>query len=1059
MKNQRKYRPLLSYVFVMVVTFAVSVTAAFSARQMERLDRGLVAVKSGSDVFLSWRLFITDPTNVSFNVYRGSEATPLNSTPLSAAHTSYTVTNDASANATYSVEVLVGGAKVYRSKPVGVWGSQYLNIPVEKPTGYLASNKTSYTAYSIYDGAVGDLDGDGQYEIVFFWAPDNMKDNSQGGVTANVLIDAYKLDGAKLWGAGKYIDLGSNIRAGAHYQHFLVFDFDGDGKAEIITKTAPGTTDTKGTMIDGSNAYLGNASGYVLAGPEYVSVFEGATGKLLDTKPYDPPRHPDTNSPTGSQLNSVWGDNYGNRCDRFLAAVAFLDGARPSAVMCRGYYTRTALCAWDWNGVSLTKRWLFDTRALGSAGNQYTGQGNHSLSVADVDNDGKDEIIYGSLTVDDNGTALYTTGLGHGDAMHVGKLNPSYPDLLVMGVHEEYSPSHTGPVTEVHNARTGEIVWQLIGDFDNGRGISADIDPEYPGEEVWSSATAEASTGIFSITGTRLTTSRITNYNMAIYWDGDVGRELFDGGSNPSVTKVAASESVSPSNLRNYSTAGIFTFTGASTNGGSKNNPCLQADILGDWREEVILRASDNTALRVYTTVTPTVHTGAGAVPSAGIYTLMHNKEYRLAVAWQNVGYNQPPHVDYFLGYNTTNKHVVDESVEKGSEMMVSFNPNGGKFTADSTTATKTITTITGTYFELPEVERKEYDFAGWLFGDGKPYNPTQAYREDLQLSAKWTRFYTLTFDPNGGTPLQGAGSKIVSYNDPVGALPVPAWPTADSAFDGWNTERDGSGATYTEATAYTESRDLTLYAQWRLFNVYTLTFDPNGGTLSGGSSKHVTLHEAVGELPAPLREGYTLAGWNERQDGSGVAYTAATVYRAERHSTLYAQWSENFSVTLSFNPNGGELPGAAAKTVVYGVKVGELPVPTRSGYAFAGWNTKLNGSGATYTDSTVCTYDGATLKLYAQWSGSGSEDPTAVEVELRQTLKLYPNPVSNGRLTIENGELGRGEKVEIFSLSGELVGVYELSGGKVTTIDIAHLPSGAYIVKVHNKAEKILKN
>jgi uncharacterized repeat protein (TIGR02543 family) len=828
-----------------------------------------------------------------------------------------------------------------------------------------------------------------------------------------------------------------------------VYDFDGDGKAEIITKTAPGTTDTEGTIIDGSNTYLGNSGGYVLAGKEYVSVFEGVTGRLLDTKPYDPPRHPTEEAPTGDELNSVWGDNYGNRVDRFLAAVAFLDGARPSAVMCRGYYTRTALCAWDWDGVSLSKRWIFDTRALGSAGSRYTGQGNHGLSVADVDKDGKDEIVYGALVIDDSGTALYTTGLGHGDAMHVGKLNPNYPDLLVMSVHE----NKASPDTEVRNARTGEIIWELPSGSDNGRGITADIDPEYPGEEVWSAT----STGIYSITGIQLNASKISNYNMAIYWDGDVGRELFDGGSNPKVTKVTATAAMG-SNLRNYSSAGIFTFDGASTNGGSKNNPCLQADILGDWREEVILRATDNSALRVYTTVTPTVHSGAGAVPTAGIYTLMHNKEYRLAVAWQNVGYNQPPHTDYFLGYNTTNSQVADPSVEKGVDFSVSLDPKGGKFTADNTTALKRLTSITGAYFELPEVAREGYDFAGWVFSDGSPYNPTEAYRNDLALHAAWARFYTLTFDPNGGA-LQGLSRKVVSYNEAVGSLPVPTSPSADTVFDGWNTARDGSGSAYADTTIYGESNNLTLYARWRLINTYTLTFDPNGGALSGASSMRVTYNAALGELPPnPVRAGYTFTGWNAAQDGSGAPYSATTVYRVERHSTLYAQWAANSRVKLSFNPNGGALSSSDSteKTVIYGLAVGELPVPTRGGYTFTEWNTRQNGSGATYADTTVCSYNGTTLRLYAQWEGNG--EPTAVAAEAQQALKLYPNPVANGTLNLDNGQLRRGDKVEIFSLLGECVGVYEVADGKITVIDIAHLPSGAYIVKVKSRAEKILK-
>ena len=688
-------------------------------RQLERLDRGLVAVKVTNGVFLSWRLLGTDPENVQFNLYKNNSQTPLNATPLKPAYTDYSDAAGTTSD-TYTVAVLVGDQEVYRSKSVTVWGNQYKSIPVQKPTGYLP-NGAAYTNYTIYDGSVADLDGDGEYEIVFLWAPSNLQDNSNGGLTGNVYIDAYKLNGTKLWGAGKWIDLGKNIRAGAHYLPYLVFDFDGDGKAEIVVRTADGTTDTQGTMI-GEDIRYANDDGFVLEGPEFVAIFEGATGKLLDYAPYEPER--------GNVRD--WGDGQGNRADRFLAAVAYLDGVHPSAVMCRGYYTRTTLTAWDWDGKKLSKRWMFDSNEWGR---QYTGQGNHNMSVGDVDNDGKDEIIYGSLTINNDGRPLYTTGLGHGDALHVGKFDPNRPGLQVVTPHE--SPFPYG--LEMHDAMTGDLIWSVVASSDIGRGLTADIDPNYPGTESWSSG----GLGTYSAQGTRLGSS-LSSVNMAIYWDGDTGRELFDGGSNPSVTKISAS-GTAPS--RSYSSSSIFTFSGASTNGGTKNNPCLQADILGDWREEMILRVSGDNELRIYTTVTATSHSGNGAVPASGIPTLMHDKSYRAAVAWQNGGYNQPPHTGFFLGYNMENVPRTE-----GAAFTVTLYPNGGVF-ADNTTESKIISTVSGAFFDFPAVSKGESELGGWYFADGTKFTPTTIYTEDIVLKAEWTDDTSLaTLTVNGIT-------------------------------------------------------------------------------------------------------------------------------------------------------------------------------------------------------------------------------------------------------------------------------------------------------------------
>ena len=772
------------------------IRSALPQRQMERIDRGLVAVRNGNNVFFSWRLYGTDPIGVKFNLYRNDETTPVNSQPLDAAHTNFTLVNG-TPSANYSVATLVGEIEIERSAPVSVWVNQYLSIPVEKPTGRVWNGTTfvPYTNYDIGDVSVADLDGDGQYDIVFKWTPQNAQDNANEGYTANYFLDAYKLDGTKLWGKGNFIDLGNNIRAGAHYAPFLVYDFDGDGKAEIIIKTADGTKDAQGTVIGNANAnYIQNSGsryGRILSGNEFLSVFEGVTGKLLDTKPYVVAR--------GNVGD--WGDTYGNRVDRFLATVAYLDGVRPSAVMCRGYYVRTTLSAWDWDGKELKTCWIFDTRPGGILNNalrNYEGQGNHNLAVADVDGDGKDEIIYGAMAVNNDGTPLYSTGFNHGDAMHAGKLDPTRPGLQVVSCRE--TPNPWG--LEMHDARTGELIWGVRATTDIGRGLCADIDPEYPGEESWSAG----GLGTYATDGTRLANS-ISPINMAIWWDGDTGRELFDGTTDPTIRKVTPSAGPGGDNPRRYTVNNIFTFSGTSTNGGTKQNPCLQVDLLGDWREEVLVRASDNSELRIYTTVTPTVHTGAGAVPELGIPTLMHDNTYRMAITWQNSAYNQPPHTGFFLGYNMENVPRMEGAVH-----TVTFDPNGGMF-EDNVTNAKQIKAISGTYFALPKVTKTGNMFVGWYINGTEIFDPTVVYKEDIIIQAQWTHnTYILCFDANA-TDVTSPQSRQVTYDETIGELPVIN--RNGYTFKEWNTEANGSGQTYTASMVYCVADNLTLYAIW----------------------------------------------------------------------------------------------------------------------------------------------------------------------------------------------------------------------------------------------------
>lgn len=574
------------------------VTHAAGARQMEYLDRGVVAVKTGTGVFVSWRLLGTEGSNVSFNVYR--DGTKVNATPI----TNSTNLQDASGTSSskYTVRAVVSGAEQAASAAASVWGNNYLSVPLSVPAGGTTPDGVAYT-YSANDASAGDLDGDGEYELIVKWDPSNSKDNSQSGYTGEVFIDAYKLNGTRLW----RISLGKNIRAGAHYTQFMVYDLDGDGKAEVAMKTADGTKDGTGVVIGDASKDYRNSSGYVLSGPEFLTVFNGQTGKALSTVNYEPAR--------GNV--SDWGDNYGNRVDRFLAAIAYLDGERPSLVMARGYYTRTVLVAYNWRNGQLTKQWTFDSNTSGNSG--YAGQGNHNLSVADVDGDGKDEIVYGAMAVDDNGKGLYTTGLHHGDAMHLSDLDPDRPGLEVFQVHE--TPSNAG--VEFRDAGTGQLIWGVKTTKDIGRGMAADIDPRYKGAEVW------ADGSLYTAKGQKLGTTLPSSTNFGIWWDGDLLRELLD------------SNRIDKWNYANNTTMNLLTASGVSSNNGTKSTPNLQADLFGDWREEVVWRTNDSSALRIYTTT---------AVTDKRIYTLMHDPVYRLGIAWQNVAYNQPPHTGFYLG-------------------------------------------------------------------------------------------------------------------------------------------------------------------------------------------------------------------------------------------------------------------------------------------------------------------------------------------------------------------------------------------------------------------------
>ncbi len=631
-----------------LLLFLLLASPAGAQRQLEKLGRGVVAIRqSSTQVYVGWRMLGTDPDDTAFNLYRvTSGVTNL----LVAATTNTCNFVDSSAQQSLAhawyVQPILSGVTQAMSAPFSMPANSpvqsYLNIPLTPPPDGVSYDGVPYT-YNANDCSVGDVDGDGEYEVFLKWDPSNSHDNSQSGFTANTFLDCYKLNGTRLW----RIDLGPNIRSGAHYMDFMVYDFDGDGKAELMCRTAPGSKDALGNYVAGVakwqnangarpsfndtddyrfNNPNGVTNGYVLAGPEFLSVFNGLTGEEMATATYYPKRDQDNNNdnPTASRINTIWGDSYGNRIDRFLAGIAFLDGIRPSAIFCRGYYTRAFVVAWDWRNGTLTRRWVFDSNTGPASNLNYRGQGAHSLTIGDADGDGKDEIVYGAASIDDNGQGLYSTLLGHGDALHFSDMDPLRPGVEIWMVHE--SPSSYGPTgLEYRDAKTGALIFGLDGqNADVGRGVAYDIDPRYRGYEMWG-----ARGGLMSATGVQITANRPGQMNFCIWWEADFLRETLDG------------TTIYKWDWNNSANNSIFSPGGLSSNNGTKSTPCLSADILGDWREEVIWRTSDNLNLRIYTTTTPATNR---------LYTLMHDPQYRCAIAWQNTGYNQPPHPGFFLG-------------------------------------------------------------------------------------------------------------------------------------------------------------------------------------------------------------------------------------------------------------------------------------------------------------------------------------------------------------------------------------------------------------------------
>lgn len=626
-------------------TAKLASSKAVKLSQMEQLGRGVVAVSTEKGMFVSWRMLGTDDTSIKFNVYR--DGALVNTQPIE----NTSITDPAGTlTSKYAVVPVINGAEAADQKAEQLAAAdKYVSIKVEPREGY-----------DINDVSVGDLNGDGEYEFVVRRNPLDMELATR---TCYPLIEAYKLDGTHMW----TINIGPNEINDIDI-NFLVYDFDGDGRAEVVTRSFEGTIDGTGVEIgdvdgDGETNYESSIAKfpdrqYLSAGPEFLSVYDGMTGKELARTDLLPSREPLVGwggFPAGDNRNV-------KRSAHFLLAVAYLDGETPSIVHLRGAWNSVGLAAWSYKGGKLKTLWEHKNETSKDINNLY-GAGYHSLAVADIDFDGKDEILSGAMCVDHDGKTMYATSvngtkLEHGDAFDVAIMSPDNQGYYVWACHEiKNLPTNI----ELHDARTGEVIFGYTKPKDTGRSRAADIDPTNPGWEMWGST----GTPIHNIKGEVLADDGAGNapvsMNMKLYWDGDLLSELLDHTGDVKAVGYGA-PSIQKWNWETKKAETMLEVTDCASLGGTKGQEPLVADVFGDWRDEVIMRDIGNTELRIYTTNIATDYR---------IPTLMHDRTYREAIAWQNNHYNQPANTSFYLGAETEKVPVPEIYTVKGTARKV----------------------------------------------------------------------------------------------------------------------------------------------------------------------------------------------------------------------------------------------------------------------------------------------------------------------------------------------------------------------------------------------------
>lgn len=715
-------------------------------RQVERLDRGLVALRrSAGEVYLSWRLFGNDPTDVAFNVYRQARggAVKLNAAPLT--QTTDFVDTGASASSTniYFVRPVVDGVEQSDSEHYTLNAfegiRQHLTVPLQVPPPTTTADGVTHY-YTANDASVGDLDGDGDYEIILKWTGEPA---DLWSLSANMYVDAYDLDGALLW----RIDAGPNLKTIASSLQFIVYDFDGDGRAEVAMNTSDGTVSGAGEVLGDPNADWRNPDGWVTDGPEFLTLFDGLTGGVLASTPLEPSRGAVTD----------WGDAYGHRSTTHKYTVAYLDGQRPSLVTGRGIYhgqsaigrSKTELVAWDWRDGQLDKRWTFTATEgfRGAVNSEYVGQGNQAVTVGDVDGDGFDEVVWGAMVVDHDGSGFYSTGRGHGDALHLADMDPDRPGLEIFEPHE--NPGEYGIAGgDYRDAMTGELLIGIPATNDVGRGVAFDIDPNYRGYEFWATTVDPngAPRMVYNVQqGAIYETPANMQYNFGVWWDADPLRELLDG---TTISKWRYDwANPGRQNLVSFANPGINNTGHLASNNGTKATPALSADLLGDWREEIIWRRSDNSALEVWSTTISA---------SSRLPTLMHDTQYRQQVASQNVYYNQPPHPSYFLGDGMTDPAAVP--LFFGGELAGDYNGDGRVDAGDYTVYRDTL----GSTSDL----RADGDHNGVV---------------DANDRLVWANNYGATADPPPSVQVSEAAAR--SESEPIDDSPLDRVSAARLAF------------------------------------------------------------------------------------------------------------------------------------------------------------------------------------------------------------------------------------------------------------------------------------